>query len=128
MKSLRMPAGIIVIRRCAVLRLETLCGGLSHEVATGSRPVANAPFVELPEGEVAELVEHDEVEAAEQIGGAALAAIAGLGVELVHEVDDVEEASPGAAANAGAHDADGEVGLAGARAADQDEVALLLEE
>ena len=52
----------------------------------------------------------------------------GLGLELVDEVDDVEEAAAGAAADAGAGDADGEMGLAGAGAADQHEVALLGEE
>ena len=82
----------------------------------------------LGEGQVAELVEHDEVHAAEMVGDASLAAGAGLGLELVDEVDDVEEAAAGAAADAGAGDADGEVGLAGAGAADQDEVALLGEE
>ena len=82
----------------------------------------------LGEGEIAELVEHDEVHAAEVVGDAALAAGTGLGLELVDEVNDVEEAAAGAAADAGAGDADGEVGLAGAGAADQDEVALLGEE
>ena len=63
----------------------------------------------LSEGQVAELVEHDEVEAGEMIGDAALAAGAGLGVELVDEVYDVEEAATGAAANAGACDGDGDL-------------------
>ena len=62
------------------------------------------------------------------VGDAALAAGAGLGLELVDEVDDVEEAAAGAAADAGAGDGDGDVGLAGAGAADQHDVALLLEE
>ena len=35
----------------------------------------------LGEGQIAELVEDDEVEAAKMIGGPALAAVAGLGVE-----------------------------------------------
>jgi hypothetical protein len=63
----------------------------------------------LGEGQVAELVEDDEVHAAEVIGDAALAAGAGFGLELVDEVDDVEEAAAGAAADAGAGDADGDV-------------------
>ena len=62
------------------------------------------------------------------VGDAALAAGAGLGLELVDEVDDVEEAAAGAAADAGAGDGDGDVGLAGAGAADQHDVALLREE
>ena len=62
------------------------------------------------------------------IGDAALATGAGLGFELVDEVDDVEEAAAGAAADAGARDGDGGVGLSGAGAADQHHVALLLDE
>jgi len=58
----------------------------------------------------------------------ALAACAGLGLELVHEVDDVEEAAAGAATDAGADDADGEMRLAGAGAADQNQVALVGED
>jgi hypothetical protein len=49
------------------------------------------------------------------VGEATLATGAGLGVELVDEVDDVEEAAAGTAADAGAGDADSQVGLAGAR-------------
>jgi hypothetical protein len=45
----------------------------------------------LSERQVAELVQDDEVEAAQMIGDAALAAGARSGVELVDEVDDVEE-------------------------------------
>jgi hypothetical protein len=73
-------------------------------------------------------VEDDEVEAAEMIGGPALAAAADLGVEAVDQVDDVEEAAAGAAANAGAGDAHGEMRLTGARTANQHDVALLGEE
>ncbi len=73
----------------------------------------------LGEGQVAELVEDDEVEAGEVIGDAALAAGAGLGFELVDEVDDVEEAAAGAAADAGARDGDRGMRLARAGAADQ---------
>src|SRR5690554_4215857 len=82
----------------------------------------------LGEGQVAELVEDDEVEAGEMIGDAALAAGAGLGLELVDEIDDVEEATAGAAADAGPCDGDGCVALAGAGSADQHDVALLLDE
>ena len=68
----------------------------------------------LGEGQIAELIHHNEVEAGEMIGDAALAAGAGLGLELVDQVDDVEEAAAGAAADAGACDGDGDVRLAGA--------------
>ena len=43
----------------------------------------------MGEGQIAELVEDREIEADEVIGGAALSAGAHLGLELVHEVDDV---------------------------------------
>jgi len=45
----------------------------------------------LGEGQVAEFVEDQEVEAAEEIGQPALAVGAGLGVELVDQIDAVEE-------------------------------------
>jgi hypothetical protein len=49
------------------------------------------------------------------IGEPALTPVAGFGVEPVDQIDDVEEASAGTAANAGASDADRKVSLAGAR-------------
>src|SRR4051812_26151269 len=64
----------------------------------------------LGEGQIAELVQHDEVHAREVIGDAALASGAALCLESVDEVDDVEEASAGAVADAGARDRDREVG------------------
>ena len=82
----------------------------------------------LGEGQVAELVEDDEVHPREVVGHAALAAGAALGLELVDQVDDVEEAAAGAVADAGPGDGDGQMGLAGAGAADQDDVALVGEE
>ena len=82
----------------------------------------------LGEREVAELVQNDEVETGEMIRETALAAGAGLGLELVDEVDDVEEAAASAATDASADDADGEMRLAGAGAADQNQVALVGEE
>ena len=63
----------------------------------------------LGEGQIAEFVEHDEVHAGEIIGHASLAAGAGLGLEPVDEVDDVEEAAAGAVADAGPGDGDGEM-------------------
>ena len=82
----------------------------------------------LGEGQIPKLVEDHKVEATQEVGGAALPAGAGLGLELVDEIDDVEEAATGAAANAGAGDAHGDVSLAGAGAADQDQVALVVQE
>jgi hypothetical protein len=72
----------------------------------------------LGEGQIAELVEDDEVEAGEMIGDAALAAGAGLGLELVDEINNVEEATAGAAADAGPCDGAGCVAFSGAGSAD----------
>lgn len=57
-----------------------------------------------------------------------LATRATLGLEAVHQVDDVEEAAAGAIPDAGAGDRDGEVGLAGPGAADQDDATLVGQE
>ena len=80
--------------------------------------------VGLGEGQVAEFVEDDEVTPVQLIGDAALASCAGLGLEPVDQVDDVEEAGAGAVTDAGSRDGDGEMALAGAGAADQHGVAV----
>jgi hypothetical protein len=49
------------------------------------------------------------------VGEPTLPPVAGFAVKLVDQVDDVEEAAAGTAADAGAGDADSQVGLAGAR-------------
>ena len=82
----------------------------------------------LGKGQIAEFVEDDEVLSGQVVGHAALAAGPALGLELVDEIDDVEEAAAGTVADAGAGNGDGEMGLAGAGAADQDDVALVSEE
>ena len=82
----------------------------------------------LGEGQIAELVQDQEVEAGDQVGGPALALGAGFGIELVHQVDHVEEPAPAPCPDTGPGDADGKMGFAGACAADQDEVALMVEE
>jgi hypothetical protein len=46
----------------------------------------------LGEGEIAEFVEDDEVEAREVIGEPSLAASTALGLELIDEIDGGEEA------------------------------------
>lgn len=78
----------------------------------------------LCEGQIAKLVEDDEVHAGEIIGHAALAAGAGFGLELVDEIDDVEEAAASTGTDACPGDRDGEMGLAGPSPADEDNVAL----
>ncbi len=46
----------------------------------------------LRERQIAEFVEDDEIDAGEPVGDAALAAALDLGLELVDQVDDIEEA------------------------------------
>jgi len=79
----------------------------------------------LGEGEVAELVEHDKVEAGQVIGEPSLPAGTGFALQSVDEVDDGVEAASGAAADASPRDGYGQMRLAGASAADQDGIALL---
>ena len=62
------------------------------------------------------------------LGKPALSPVAGLGLEAVDEVDHVIEAATGAGSDAASRDSDGQMGLAGARSADQDDVALLGDE
>src|SRR5690349_9850055 len=55
----------------------------------------------LSERQVAELVENNELHAREIFGEPPLPAGAGLALQPVDEIDDGEEATPGAAADAG---------------------------
>ena len=82
----------------------------------------------LREGQVSEFIEDQEVEAAEDVRHAPLTIGTRLGIELVDEIDDVEEPSPRTTPDAGAGDADGEMGFARAGTADQNQVALMLQE
>lgn len=82
----------------------------------------------LREGQIAEFVENDEVEAGEIVGHATLFTCPGLGFQPVDQINDVEEAAAGAAPDEGTGDRDGEVGLAGPFAADQDNIALVGDE
>ena len=82
----------------------------------------------LGEGQVAEFVEDDEVASDELVRGTALASGAEFGLEVVDQVDDVVAAATGALSDTGAGDGDGEMGLSGAGAADQHDVALALQE
>ena len=47
----------------------------------------------LCEGQIAQFVENDEVHAAQKICHPALFAAAGLGLQPVHQIDDIEEAT-----------------------------------
>jgi hypothetical protein len=79
----------------------------------------------LSEGEIAEFVEDDEVEAGEMIGDAALPVRAGLGLELIDEIDGGEEPSPRSGPDAGSRHGNRQMGLAGSRSANQHSVTLL---
>jgi len=63
----------------------------------------------LGEGQIAQLVEHDEVETRQMIGDASLPTGTPLGFQFVDEVDDVEEPATSTCANAGPSDRDGSV-------------------
>jgi hypothetical protein len=82
----------------------------------------------LGEGKIAQLVENDEVHAGQMLGEPALPAVAGLGLEPVDEIDDVVEAAAGTIADTASGDSDGQMGLAGTGAADQNDIALLGDE
>jgi hypothetical protein len=80
----------------------------------------------LSEGQVAKLVEDDEVHARQMVGEPALPAITGFGLKPINEVDHVVEA----AASAGTDTAsgNGKVRLTGAGPSDQHGIALLGDE
>src|SRR5438309_10775380 len=78
----------------------------------------------LSEGQVAELVENDEVHAREIFGEPPLPAGAGFALQPIDEIDDGIEAAPGAAADAGSRNSYGQMRLAGASSADQHGIAL----
>ena len=68
----------------------------------------------LSEGQVAELVENNEVYAREIFGEPALPAGTGFALQAIDEVDDGVKAAPGAAADAGPGNRYGQMRLAGA--------------
>ena len=82
----------------------------------------------LGERQIAELVQDDKVHAGQLIGESAGPSGLALGLKLVNEVHHVEEARFGTLPDAGAGDPDGQMRLAGARAANEHHVALLRQE
>jgi len=82
----------------------------------------------LCEGQIAEFIQDQEVEAGYQIGRPALTFCAGFSIELVHQIDHIEEPATPPFSDAGAGNADGEVGFAGSGSADQNQVALMIKE
>ena len=72
----------------------------------------------LGEGEIAKLVEDDEVEAIQIICQAAMFAAAGLGLESIDQIDDIVEPAPRAVADQCAGNGDCQMRLPGSGAAD----------
>ena len=82
----------------------------------------------LRERQITEFIQDQKVETRYQIGRPVLTFCACFSIKLVHQIDDVEEPASPSFSDAGAGNADGEVGFACSSAADQHEVALLVEE
>src|SRR6202040_100374 len=78
----------------------------------------------LSEGQIAELVENNEVHAGEIFGEPPLPTGAGFALQPIDEVDHGVEAAPGAAADAGPRNSYRQMRLAGAGSADQHRIAL----
>ena len=68
----------------------------------------------LGEGQIAEFIQDDKVHASQMISKAALAGVAGLGLEPIAEIDYVIEPTAGAGSDATSGDRDGKMSLAGA--------------
>src|SRR5215472_11268964 len=62
------------------------------------------------------------------LGDATLSPVAGLCLEPIDEIDHIVEATAGAIADTTSRDSDGQMGLAGAGAADQNDITLLGDE
>src|SRR5438874_2514510 len=82
----------------------------------------------LGKGQISEFVQNDEVHPGQMLGETSLPSVAGLDLEAIDEVDHVVKAPTGAGSDAASGDCDGQMGLAGAGAADQHDVALLGDE
>ena len=82
----------------------------------------------LGEWQVTQFVEDQEIETGDQIGGPALPVSARLGIQFVDQIDDIEEPSPGSVADTCPDDADSQMGFAGSGPADQDQIALMIQE
>ena len=74
----------------------------------------------LGEWQVAQLVEDQEIETGDQIGGPALPVGARLGIQFVDQIDNIKEPSPCPVADTGPDDADSQMGFAGAGAKPDD--------
>jgi len=66
----------------------------------------------LGEGQIAQFIENDEVEAGETVGDPSLATGSAFGLELIEEIDGGEEAPAGSRSDAASRDRDGQMCLA----------------
>src|ERR1700685_340337 len=82
----------------------------------------------LAERKIAEFVDDDEIIAQQILGEPPAAAGGFLLFELIDEIDQIEETSPGAGANDRRSHADAKMGFARACVADEDRVAFVCEE
>ena len=82
----------------------------------------------LRKGKIAKFVEDDEVEAGQIIGKTPLTALAGLALQSIDEIHDVEEPAACTVSDAGPRDGNGEMALAGSGAADEDNITLFSDE
>lgn len=82
----------------------------------------------MAERQIAELVDDDEIVAQQLLGEASAAAGGLLLLELVDQIDEVEEPAPGTGADDCRGHGDAEMGFAGSSAANEDRVALGVEE
>ena len=82
----------------------------------------------LRKGQIAKFIEDQEVETGDQFSGSALALSTGFSIQLVDQIDDIEESPAPAIADTGTRNGYGKMGFAGTGAADQHEVALMVQE
>src|SRR4051794_1736626 len=82
----------------------------------------------LAERQITKLIDDNEIVAQQLLGQTATASGSLLLLELVDQIDEIEEAAPGAGADNGCGHCDAEMGLAGAGSADEDGVALGIKE
>ena len=82
----------------------------------------------LTERQITQFVDDDEVVAQQLFGQPAAATCGFLLLQLIDQIDEVEEASPGAVADDRRGYGDAEMGFAGAGAANEDGIALGIQE
>jgi hypothetical protein len=118
------PSGAVLEAPAFVAGLDDVAV-VSVETADGVEQQLSA---DLGEGQIAELIEDDEVETGEEVGEPPLAAGAPFGLEAVDQVNGVEEASARPGSDTAPRNGDRQMRFSGTGAADQHHVALLHDE